>query len=111
MIIGTTLIYPGTTTDKYYSPAFPRGGEAATFTVEATFVNGTPTLVVAVEHRNEDEAAWAGAGTFANITAAGVENKDVTGLKELIRLSYSFSSGSSGDLVHVVVPAPAWRPY
>lgn len=111
MIIGTTLNYPGGTSIRYYSPQFPRGGMAAVFSIETEFVVGSPTLQVDVEHRNEDDTSWTVAGSFSGITAAGVSTADVTSLKEMIRLSYRFTAGVAAELVHVIVPAPAWRPY
>lgn len=110
MVNGSTVIHPGSTA-KYYSPPFPRRGEAATFNVDALLVAGTPTLVIDVEHRNLADTSWVVAGTFPNITAAGVETVDVSGLKELVRLSYRFSAGVLGNFVHLTVQTPAWRLY
>jgi hypothetical protein len=100
-----------TQTDAYLSPEFPRGGLAAVFTVETTHLKGNPTLVVKVEHRNEDETSWATAGTFSNITTKTVTTLDVSTIKEIVRLSFEYSAGVAGDFFHVIVPAPAWRPY
>lgn len=111
MIIGTTIIHDGTGTTPYYSPAFPRGGDAALFSIDVTHEGGSPTMVVKVEHKNAVDAAFELAGTFSGITSTGVVSLDVTGLKELVRLSYEFSAGDAGDFFHVVVPAPAWRLY
>ncbi len=108
MVVGTTLLYSAT---PYYSPAFPRGGEAATFAVDVTHLEGSPTFAVTVEHKNAEDTSWTTAGTFTAIAAAGLATKDVSTLKEELRLKYSFTTGSSGDLVHIVVPAPQWRPY
>ncbi len=111
MIIGTTIMHDGAGSTPYYSPAFPRGGEAATFSINTTHLAGGPTLVVAIQHKNADETSWGVAGTFSNITATGITTKDVSDLKEMIRLNYTFSAGSAGDFVHVIVPAPIWRPF
>lgn len=110
MIVGTSIIHPGSAT-AYYSPSFPRGGEAANFSLDTTQVSGSPTLGILVEHKNYDEVTWGTAGTFTSITTTGVSTLDVTGIKEELRLKYAFSAGSAGDLVHLVVAAPAWRPY
>ena len=110
MIVGTTIIHPGDTT-AYYSPSFPRGGEAANFSLDVTHLVGTVTFVVDIEHKNLEDTTWASAGTFTAITATGVQVKDLTGLKEEIRIKFAFSAGSAGDFVHVIVAAPAWRPY
>ena len=111
MIVGSTILHDGTGTTAFYTPSFPRGGEAAVFSVDATHVNGSPTLVVTVEHKNVEDTSWTTAGTFSNITAAGVSTKDISSLKEEIRIAFTFSTGVAGDFVHVLIPAPAWRPY
>ena len=111
MIIGTTIFHDGTGTTPFYSPSFPRGGLAAIFSVDTTHISGAPTLVITVEHKNEDETTWGTAGTFGSITGPGVSTKDVTSLKEEIRLAFTFSAGSAGNFFHLVISAPAWRPY
>jgi hypothetical protein len=109
MIVGTTIFRLDG--NAFYSPAFPRGGEAAVFTVETTHVSSSPTFVVTIQHRNEDDTSWADLDTFSNITAVGTSTKDVTGIKELVRLKFTFSTTGADDAVHIIVPAPAWRPY
>lgn len=112
MIIGMTIIQSATAGDPYYSPSFPRGGQSALFSIETTHLKGTPTLVVALEHKNADDAAWTAAGTFSNITTKDVFSLNLTGLKEEIRFKFTFGAGgAAGDFFHVLVPAPAWRPY
>ena len=108
MVVGTTLMY---STTPYYSPTFPRGGEAATFAVDVTHLDAGVTFDVTVEHKNAEDTSWTSAGAFTGIAAVGLGTKDVSSLKEELRLKYSFSAGSSGDMVHIVVPAPQWRPY
>ena len=103
MIVGTTIMWSAV---AYYSPSFPRGGEAATFAADVTHVEGSPSLSIVVEHKNSEDTSWTTAGTFTAITGTGLATKDVTGLKEEIRLKYEYGSGSAGDFVHLVVPAP-----
>ena len=110
MIVGTQITHDGTGTTRYYSPAFPRGGEAALFSLDATHKYGASVAMdVAVEHKNSDETSWGVADTFSTISAVGVPTKDISGLKEQIRFSFTFSAGSAGNFFHVVAP-PAWRP-
>jgi hypothetical protein len=109
MIVGTTIFRLDG--NAFFSPAFPRGGEAAVFTVETTHVSSAPTFVVTVQHRNEDETTWADLVAFSNITAVGTSTKDVTGIKELARLKFTFTTTGADDAVHIIVPAPSWRPY
>lgn len=111
MIVGTQITHDGTGTTAYYSPSFPRGGEAAVFSVDVTHMRGGPTMVVTVEHKNVEDTSWSTAGTFSNITTTGLATKDISGLKEEIRFAFTFTAGSAGEFFHVIVPAPAWRPY
>jgi len=109
MIVGTTIFrFDG---NPYYSPAFPRGGEAAVFTVETTHVSSAPTFDVTIQHKNEDDTSWADLGAFTSITAVGTSTKDVSGVKEMVRLKFTFTTTGADDAVHIIVPAPAWRPY
>ena len=109
MIVGTTIFrFDG---NPYFSPAFPRGGEAAVFTVETTHVSSSPTFDVTIQHRNEDETSWADLGAFTAITAVGTSTKDVTGIKELVRLKFTFTTTGADDAVHIIVPSPSWRTY
>jgi len=109
MIVGTQITVMGGS--AFFSPTFPRGGEAALFSLDVTHKMGTsPSLAVSIEHKNEDETTWAAAGAFTAITATGVATKDISSLKEELRFNFT-PSGTDGDAFHVVVPAPAWRPY
>ena len=109
MVVGTTLIV-STTGAAYYSPTFPRGGEAALFSVEVTQVHSV-SFTVDVEHRNEEDTTWTSAGAFTAVTATGVSTKDITGIKELVRLKYTVTGTAGSAMVHFIMPAPAWRPY
>jgi len=111
MIIGTTIMHDGSGTNAYYSPVFPRGGLAALFSLDVTHVGGTPSLDVDVEHKNADDTSFTSVGAFTTITTVGVKTKDLSSLKEQIRFKYTYSAGSLGDFMHVIVAAPAWRPY
>ena len=97
MIIGSTIQHDGTGTAAFYSPLFSRGGQAATFVVDVTHFKGTPTLVITIEGRNDDEMAWGSMATFSDITAVGVASKDATDLKENLRLAFTYSAGSAGE--------------
>ena len=109
MIVGTQLTVMGGS--PFYSPSFGRGGEAALFSLDVTHKMGTsPSLTVSVEHKNADDTTWAAAGAFTAITATGVASKDISGLKEELRFNFT-PTGTDGDAFHVIVAAPAWRPY
>lgn len=113
MIVGTTILYLDGNT--YYSPEFPRGGLAARFSVDVTqyAVSGASQFDIAIEHRNSEDTTWSTAGTFSAISSTGAASVDVTGLKEIIRLTFAFSGGTpvAADAVHLLVQAPSWRPY
>ena len=110
MTVGDLIIVMGGVT-PFYSPSFPRGGEAALFSIEVTHKWGTsPSLAVTIEHKNADETTWTTAASFSAITATGVATQDISGLKEELRISY-LPTGNDGEAFHVLVAEPAWRPY
>jgi len=109
MLTGFNLLVMGGA--SFYSPSFGRGGEAALFSVEILGLMGSPTITVDVEHKNEDDTTWASAGAFANITTTGVFTKDLSSLKEELRLKFTPVSASDGDGCNMMVAEPAWRPY
>ena len=108
MLNGFYLIYTGTTTDKYYSPEFGRGALTGLFALDVKLMSGSPTLVVAVEHKNADEVGWSEAGTFSNITSTGIATKEQGNLKEQLRFRFNFSAGSAGNFFYVNMLAPQW---
>jgi hypothetical protein len=78
VIIGTVLIKMSGNT--YYSPTFSRGGLSACFAAEVFDLAGTsPGLDIAVEHKNHDDTTYTSAGSFASISAAGIEKLDLSG--------------------------------
>ena len=110
MYIGTLFMRLGGV--SYSSPTFPRGGLSATFAIEVFALSGTsPTLECVVEHKNAEDTAFATAGTFTSITAAGVAKLDVSTLKEEIRLTLVVGGTANTNAVYANVLAPMWRPY
>ena len=107
MVLGTTLFKLDGT--PYYSPPFAKGNDAALFSVQVSHVANSPSLVVTVQHRNNNETSWSNAGAFSAITAAGLYTLDIAGLKELVRLEYTVGGASWDCAVHLFVPAPSWR--
>jgi len=108
MILGTILFRMGG--NASYSPAFPKGGDAAVLSVEVLNVIDSPQFVITIQHRNLEDTSWTDVDTFTTITATGVSTKNVSGLKELVRLKYSFASADPIDGVQFIVAPPAWRP-
>ena len=93
-----------------YSPLFPSGGESALFSVEVLAKIGSPSLAIDVETKNTEDTTWGVAGSFAAITGLGVATKDVSTLKEELRIKFTMS-GTDGHAFNMLMPAPAWRPY
>ena len=109
MIVGFQVTVMGGA--SFFSPSFGRGGEAALFSLEVTHKMGTsPSLTVEVDHKNLEDTTWSSAGSFTAITSTGVKTKDITGLKEECRFKFT-ATGTDGDAFHVIMAAPAWRPY
>lgn len=100
MIIGQT-VFAGT----YYSPWFPRRGDAAVFAGEV--IAATGSMMLNVEHKNSEDADSAAAVLGSAIISSGVGTVSVTGMKELVRFKYFV--GTSGNWVHFRVLPPAWR--
>ena len=104
-----TYFYAGAGADPFYTPPMDRGGPSGTFGVEVSHLATSPTLTVTVEHKNRTETSWTTAGSFAAISATGVFQKDLSGLKQQIRVATSFASGSAGDMVRIAVLPVMWR--
>jgi hypothetical protein len=95
-----------------FSPTFPRGGLAATFSVQVLQrIGSSNSLVIVVQHKNRTDVSWTTAGTFSTINSApGIETLDVTALKEEIRISYTLSASNAWEGFLLNVLAPIWRP-
>ena len=93
----------------YYCSGTTRQGASATFGVEVTHIGGSPELQVEVQHKNRADTSWTGCGWFTNITATDVHLKDVSGLKQQIRLAFSFASGSDGEFFGFRLLPAMWR--
>ena len=107
MIIGQTIFKSAT---SYYSPWFPRQGDAATFAAQSVAISATGTLKVVIETKNledVDTAAVAlGTITLSTTTPGTVR---VSGLKELVRFRYDMTGSASTDWSHFRVLPPAWE--
>ncbi len=78
--------------DAVLSATDARPAKDATFSVNVTQISGTsPSLAIAIEHKNSDEDTWSTVDSFTAITAKGVYTKAVTGLKEQVRLKLTMS--------------------
>ena len=108
MTIGFNLIVMGGA--PFYTPAFRRSGEQATFAIQALGIAGTPALAVDIEHKNYEDVAWTVAGSFTSISAVGLSYKDVSSIKEMLRIKFT-PTGTDGEAFNLYIPDPAWRPY
>ncbi|NJN14138.1 MAG: hypothetical protein HC813_00260 [Planctomycetes bacterium] len=108
MIIGTTIFRMGG--EPAYSPEFPRGGPAALFSIEVLAVSDSPTLVATIQTKNHEDGTWTDLAAFSGMSTVGLYTKDATGLKQLVRLKYTFTTTDAADAVRFFVPEPSWRP-
>ena len=109
MFDAQTIQMQGTTSTVVYSPWFPRGGDYGLFTLEVAVIGGagTPTLSVALFHKNTSET---GDGSLAttlsfSLTSATRTSVDFSngagssptfgGFKELVRYKFTLSGGSA----------------
>lgn len=94
-----------------YFPSFPRGGLAAIFTATTLAMLGSPSLLITVEHKNQDDTSFALLGAFSSITTLNNFTKDLSGIKEEVRFTFTVSATNDWEGFNVLMTAPAWRPY
>jgi len=108
MIIGSTFFRMGGV--AAYSPAFPRGGDGATFTVQVFDLNDSPSFIITIQHKNIADTSWDDLDSFATIMAAGVVSKSVSGIKEMVRFQYVISPPGSAKALFFEMEEVSWRP-
>ena len=96
--------------NAYYSPEFGRGGLRAIFSCNVTHLSGSATLDIDIEHRNSDDTSFTSAGTFTQFTATGTGTKDLSGLKEILRLKFTVGGAGSTSAIAYIMPPPQWYP-
>lgn len=107
MIVGDLLLVMAG--DPYFGPPIARASLRGIFSVQVTNkVGAALSLDVIVEHRNQEDTAWATAGTFPAIVGPGTFMLDVAGLKELVRYKFQFTAGGATDGVYLFAAAPQW---
>jgi hypothetical protein len=107
-LVGYTVVRDTVGAAAYYTPPMASEAKKASFSLEATHFYGAGALIATVEHKNLDETTWATAGTFADITGAGVKTLVIDGVKEEFRFKFGFSGGGAGDFVHLLIAAVMW---
>jgi len=95
----------------FNSPQFGRGGLAATFSCEVFALTASSTFEIDVQHKNPEDTAFTTVGSFDSITTTGVKYKDLSGLKEQVRLRCYMTGSAATDACYFNVLAPQWRPY
>lgn len=88
--------------------SFRRGGPAAIFSFEVKGPRNA-VVVMAVEHREQADAEWSGAGALSALAPAESALR-VSGLKEELRLKFTVVGGAAGDVAQVHMPPPTWLP-
>ena len=76
--------------------------------VEIMNVEAGATLDVIVEHKNDDDTAWAPLANFPTMNAVSVESIVVSGFKPQVRYQYMIGGGPAG-FCHIYVYDPTWR--
>ena len=110
MLVGTTMYKMDG--NPFYSPEFPRGGLAATYSADVTNLAGSPQVTITVQHRNAEDTTFSDLGTFSTISTIDTHTKDLAGIKEIVRFKYNFDAGdAASDGIHFLMQAPSWRPY
>ena len=96
-----------------YSGSFPRQALNAIFNAMAVQKIGAtpPSLVIGVEHKNRDETSFTAADTFGAITVASatvVNAKEILGLKEEVRFSFTITATNAWEGYLIRILAPTW---
>jgi hypothetical protein len=118
MLIGQSLIAPADGTHKVFGPWLPRQGDKFTAVVEViktSNIGGGPTLQVAYETKNQEDADNAVVGTIGSvllttITAPTTASFACSGCKELVRCVYEVSAGGNEEWIHLRSNPPIWQP-
>lgn len=92
--------------DTVYSPWFPKQAENCVFWADLIDKTGSPTLTISVLNKTENAT---GDGTlnasFTAMTNAGIAQKGVTGLLQLVRFKYAVTG--TGTVVFRML-TPVW---
>jgi len=112
LVLGVTLHAQPSAGAIYYSPWFPRQGNAATFSCEVTEINGA-TLTITIETKNEEDADndVQASADFSGISSATSDpaTKRMSDLRELVRFKYKVVGVANTDWVHFRMLNPVWE--
>jgi hypothetical protein len=116
MLIGQSVLAP-TGGATYYSPWFPRQGDACTVVIETMRASGTlTTFSCQVETKNNEDAdsAATNVGSAITITTSTTASATTTaarsGFKELVRYKFTATGSGSTRWIHFRSNPPIWQP-
>jgi hypothetical protein len=113
MLIGQTLYAPNTDPGTtYYTPWFPRQGDAFTAVIEVLRDSGSFTLDVTVQTKNQEssDASLSSLGATYSITAVGTDTQLRSGSLELVRYRLVLAAAGSPQWIHLRINPPQWQP-
>ena len=112
MLIGQSVIAPTAPGAVYYSPWWPRQGNAFTAVLEVINTSGGAfSLSCEVQTKNQEQSD-ASLSTLATIPAIAVGTKTdfVTGCLELVRYKFTATGTSAQQWIHFRSNPPQWLP-
>ncbi len=118
MLIGQSLLAITSGDTVYYTPWFPRGGNALTVVIEVLRSSGVPgTFNCQVQTKNQEDAdsSATSVGSAIAVTASTTaysttRARRTEGCKELVRYAYSLKASVSTCWVHMRANPPIWEP-
>ncbi len=118
MLIGQSLLAITSGDTVYYTPWFPRGGNALTVVVEVLRASGATTkFECQVQTKNQEDAdsAATSVGTAISVNSSTTQYKTTSarrtnGCKELVRYAYSIRASGSPCWIHMRTNPPIWEP-
>lgn len=115
MLIGQSVLAPDGVAAVYYSPWFPRQGNAFTAVIEFLRRSGDLTMTCQVQTKNNEERdvdadPLGSAFTVTTSTPATVTKADRSGARELVRYEFSITGNSGVRWVHFRSNPPIWQP-
>ena len=116
MLIGQSVLAP-TGGTKYYSPWFPRQGDACTVVIEALRASGAlTTFTCQVQTKNNEDTDSSATSVGSAIAIGTSTTQSVTtmaarsGFKELVRYEYNVVGSSATRWIHFRSNPPIWQP-
>ena len=115
MLIGQTVLAPTTPGAVYYSPWFPRQGNAFRAVIEvlrsSSDANTALSCVVQTKNNEDSDAAPTTLATITvTISQSTVTTQIVEGCLELVRYKFTATGTSSVRWIHFRSDPPMWLP-